>query len=260
MLLLFVIGPVVWQALDALLVYFVIVKYSVWHQHHFYVFQLMLEPHLNLVSLFNSNDQKTWMTDRQDIFGLYMRNEELTWIFSFTLYRFLRFCSIRLLAKHWFNFKAFFFYCGFSDWFTFDFVGLFATTAGGCISTGSMFTSTALLAINFVVHNCFISCKTCSSTPSSKNESRTPAITSSMTAWYSLSWNSINNPLNKTMCAGHSPFPYSKFHWQWTEEKYVKQIYHTHHCCLTRSHFLRILCKANAINQMRIPKITIENQ
>lgn len=72
---------------------------------------------------------------------------------------------------------------------TLDLGGLFAIIGGCCGSKGSIVNSTALLAINLLVQTCFISCNTCSSTPSSKNESLTPAITSSMTAWYNLSCN-----------------------------------------------------------------------
>lgn len=76
---------------------------------------------------------------------------------------------------------------------TFDFGVLFAIIGGGCDSVGSGWASTALLAINLFVHTCFISCNTCSSTPSSKKESRTLAITSSITAKYSFIWNKTKN-------------------------------------------------------------------
>lgn len=65
---------------------------------------------------------------------------------------------------------------------TFDFGGLLELFGGSCCSSGSIVNSTALLAINLFVQTCFISCNTCSSTPSSRKESRTPAITSSITA------------------------------------------------------------------------------
>lgn len=76
-----------------------------------------------------------------------------------------------------------------SGGFTFDFGVLFDTAGGTCDSTGSIVASTALLAINLLVHTCFISCSTCSSTPSSRKASRTPAMTSSITALYNLSCN-----------------------------------------------------------------------
>lgn len=58
---------------------------------------------------------------------------------------------------------------------------------GTCGSGGSGFKSTALLAISFASHICLSSCRTCSSTPSSINDSRTPAITSSITVLYNFS-------------------------------------------------------------------------
>ena len=68
-----------------------------------------------------------------------------------------------------------------SNSLTFGFGVLLETIGGGCGSTGSGLSSTALLANSLLVQTCFISCRTCSSTPSSKNASRTPAMTSSMT-------------------------------------------------------------------------------
>jgi len=54
-------------------------------------------------------------------------------------------------------------------------------------SLESGLSSTALLASSLLRQICFISCNTCSSTPSSRNASRTFVITSSITAWYTFS-------------------------------------------------------------------------
>lgn len=108
------------------------------------------------------------------------------WIFVFSLCtRFLWFCSVRLqFRKEWITFHSINLITMMDKCVhTFDFGVLLEIIDGCCCSSGSIVNSTALLAINLFVQTCFISCNTCSSTPSSKKESRTPAITSSITAW-----------------------------------------------------------------------------